>query len=119
MKTWYMDDQNRLHLTYGQIKLVEDMEALRVLINAELQIVKGELDNPTRGVDYFGIILSNTPISIKVQEITRVIKSVPGVKDVTFNNAMLDKKTQILTFSFTIQTVYGDLEYDKAFANIG
>lgn len=118
MKTWYMTKENDLQLKFGQLKLVEDLEALRVRIDAALQIVKGELDDPTQGVDYFGIIFSNTPMSMKIQEITRVIMLQDGVENVEFTNASFDKRTQTLHFEFHIYSVYGDFDYDRTFDNI-
>ena len=82
-----------------------------------LQIVKGELDDKTIGVDYFGIIFSNTPVSMKVQEISRAILSIEGVENVSFENVEFDRKNQTFKFYFTIDSVYGALEYEKTFEN--
>lgn len=117
MKTWYMNNENALQLQYGQIKLAKDLEALRVRIDAALQVVKGELDDASAGVDYFGIIFSNTPISMKVQEISRVILSVEGVEDLSFNNVEFDRKNQTFKFYFTIYSIYGEIQYDKIIEN--
>lgn len=97
------------------IKVVSDIEALRVRIDAALQVVKGELDDLSKGVDYFGIIFSNTPISMKVQEISRVITSVDGVRDIEYKNGTFDRRNNALKFYFTIRSDYGDLDYDKLF----
>lgn len=119
MKTWDLtpktltDSGNDTTLEYGQIKVDTDLEALRVRVDAALQIVKGELQDATAGVDYFGIVLSDTPIPIKVQELCRVINAVEGVKSTTYESATLDKQTGVLTFHFTIHSVFGDLEYEK------
>lgn len=117
MKTWYMNEENALQLQYGQIKLAKDLEALRVRIDAALQVVKGELDDASAGVDYFGIIFSNTPISMKVQEISRVILSVEGVENLSFKNVEFDRKNQTFRFYFTIYSIYGDIQYDKVIEN--
>ena len=103
---------------YKIIKTVSDIDALRVRIDAALQVIKGELDDATQGVDYFGIILSNTPISMKVQELSRVIKSIDGVTGLTFDNAIMDKKAQTLSFYFTIYSAYGEFSYNTTFENI-
>lgn len=124
MKTWYLtpktptDNGNDLTSEYGVIKTVTDIEALRVRIDAALQVIKGEVDDFSQGVDYFGIIFSNTPISMKVQEISRVISSIEGVKSLTFVDAVSNKRTQTLSFYFTINSVYGDFNYDTTFENI-
>lgn len=117
MKTWYLTKENDLQLQYGQIRMAKDMEALRSLIDSRLQIVKGELDDKTIGVDYFGIIFSNTPVSMKVQEISRAILSIDGVENATFENVEFDRNNQTFKFYFTIDTVYGTLEYEKTFEN--
>lgn len=117
MKTWYLTDKNGLETEYGQIKIVTELQALRSRIDAELQVVKGEVDDPNIGVDYFGIIFSNTPLMMKVQELTRVINQIPGVNSVEFDRAESDKKTQTLRFFFTIHSIYGRLSYDRTFDN--
>lgn len=98
-----------------QIKLVDDLEALRVRIDANLQIIKGELDDPQQGVDYFGIILANTPLQMKVQEISRVVMNIPGVSSITLTEAKQNPKTSTLSMRFLIQSVYGELDYNKSF----
>lgn len=112
-----MTEENELQLKYGKLRVVEDLEALRVRIDAALQIVKGELDDPNQGVDYFGIIFSNTPVSMKVQEISRVILQQEGVDSLTFNSAEFNKVSQTFTFKFTIYSIYGTFDYDRVFDN--
>lgn len=118
MKTWEMNEEDELQLAHGQIMMKQELEALRVRIDAALQVIKGEVDDQDIGVDYFGIIFSNTPISMKVQEICRVILLQDGVEDVEFENAEVDKRTGALHFRFTIYSVYGEFDYDKTFENI-
>lgn len=97
------------------IDMVSEIEALRVRIDAALQVIKGELDDSSLGVDYFGIIFSNTPISMKLQEINRVISAVEGVRDVEYKSGYFDKITKSLHFYFRIRSAYGDIDYDKLF----
>lgn len=124
MKTWYLtkktepDGGNNLTTKDGYIKMATELEALRVRIDAALQVVKGELSDPSLGVDYFGVIMSNTPLNMKIQEIARVVNSIEGVKSLQFNRAEIDRNTGTLEMFFTIQSVYGDLEYNKTFENI-
>lgn len=119
MKTWDLtqktptDNGNDVATTEGVIKVVEDLDALRTRIDAALQVVKGELQDPKIGVDYFGIILSDSPLPLKVQELCRVINSIEGVKSTTYESAELNKETGVLTFHFTIHSVFGDIEYEK------
>ncbi len=116
MLAWNMNKKNELVLTKtGQISMVNRIEELRVALDAALQVVKGELDDYEQGVDYFGIIFADTPLSIKVQELTRVIKLNNEVRDVKFVRAEVDKKTQCLKFYFDITSIYGDFSYDNSF----
>ena len=124
MKTWYLtkkrdpDGGNNLVSQDGYIKMAADLEALRVRIDAALQVVKGEVDDPNLGVDYFGIIMSNTPLSMKVQEIARVVNALEGVESLQFERAEVNRASGTLEMYFTIKSVYGDLEYNKTFENI-
>lgn len=116
MLAWNMDKNNNMVLTKaGQISMVNQLDELRVALDAALQVVKGELDDATQGVDYFGVILSDTPLSLKVQELTRVMKQNSEVKDVRFLRAEVDKKESKMTFYFDITSVYGEFQYDNSF----
>lgn len=117
MNTWALDDKNDLEIMYGQIKLNENLQALKTRIDAALQVVKGEVDDTSMGVDYFGIIFSDTPISMKIQEISRVITAVDGVSKIEFDRAELDRQTLALRLFFTIYSTYGEFAYDKTFVN--
>ena len=125
MQTWTItqktetDNGNDVKAEYGLICIDSDLEALRTQIDCNLQVVKGEVPDETKGVDYFGIIFSNTPLPMKIQEITRVIANVDGVQDVYFLKAEQDHKTQELRLYFKIQSIYGALEYNKNIENIG
>ena len=125
MQTWTItqktdrDPGNDITSEYGIISISSDLEALRTQIDCNLQVVKGEVEDDTKGVDYFGIVLSNTPLSMKIQEITRVISNVEGVENVYFLKAEQDPKTQSLKLYFQIQSIYGALEYNKNIENIG
>lgn len=124
MKTWYLtkktdpDGGNNLTTQDGYIKMVTDIEALRVRIDAALQVVKGEVSDPNLGVDYFGVIMSNTPLNIKIQEIARVVNNLEGVESLQFNRAEVDRTTGTLDMFFTIKSVYGDIEYNKTFEKV-
>lgn len=115
MKTWNLDENNDLTLQYGQIQMNSDLEALRVRIDAALQVIKGEVEDESQGVDYFGIIFSNTPISMKIQEISRVILSIEGVEDLEYKQGTFDRRNNSLKFYFTIKSIYGYFNYDKTF----
>lgn len=124
MKTWYLtkktdlDDGNEMVAQNGYIKMASDLEALRIRIDSALQVFKGEVDDPSVGVDYFGIIMSNTPLSMKVQEIARVVTALEGVESIQFEGAAIDRTTGTLEMNFTIKSVFGVLEYNKTFENM-
>ena len=96
----------------------EGLEALRTQIDCNLQVIKGEVPDEEAGVDYFGIIFANTPIAMKVQEITRVIMRCEDVNTVKYDKCEIDRVKQSMTFYFTIESVYGEFNYNKTFDNL-
>lgn len=100
------------------IAVQEGLEALRTQIDCNLQVIKGEVEDETAGVDYFGIIFSNTPLAMKVQEITRVIMRCEDVNTVKYQRCEIDRAHNTMTFYFTIESVYGELEYNKTFESL-
>lgn len=124
MKTWTLtektleDNGNDVSLTYGTISMATDLEALRTRIDAALQIIKGEMQDSNEGVDYFGVVFGDSPMFMKVQEISNTISNIEGVKEVLFDSSDYDSKTSTLSFRITINSVYGDFEYEKTFENI-
>lgn len=100
------------------IAVQEGLEALRTQIDCNLQVIKGEVEDETAGVDYFGIIFSNTPLAMKVQEITRVIMRCEDVNTVKYQRCDIDRAHNSMTFYFTIESVYGELEYNKTFESL-
>ena len=124
MKTWYLtpktpsDNGNDVISEYGVIKQVTGIDALRVRIDAALQVFKGELQNEDLGVEYFGIIFSGVPLQLKIQELSRVIRSLDGVESVEFDSASTNADND-LNLNLIIKTVYGDIQYNRVFENIG
>lgn len=119
MLVWNMDKNNDLQMdSRGQIQVVSALKALRIRIDGALQVVKGEIEEEGIGVDYFGVIFSNTPLSLKIQEITRVIKTIDEVQDVKFLKIEIDKKKSQMAFYFEITSIYGDFLYDYTFENV-
>ena len=104
--------------TTNVIAVEEGLEALRTQIDCNLQVIKGEVEDQTAGVDYFGIIFSNTPLAMKVQEITRVIMRCEDVNNVKYNKCDIDRVHHSMTFHFTIESVYGEIEYNKTFESL-
>lgn len=124
MKTWYLtpktptDNGNDVISEYGVIKQVTGIDALRVRIDAALQVFRGELQNEDLGVEYFGLVLSGVPLQLKIQELSRVIRSLDGVESVEFESASTNAEND-LNLTLTIKTVYGDIRYNRVFENIG
>lgn len=100
------------------IAVQEGLEALRTQIDCNLQVIKGEVEDESAGVDYFGIIFSNTPLAMKVQEITRVIMRCEDINTVKYQRCEIDRAHNSMTFYFTIESVYGELEYNKTFESL-
>ena len=121
MKTWNLtektptDPGNDVSLAYGTIKMDSDLNAIATAITSNLEVIKGEVDDTEKGLDLFGIILSNTPLQMKVQEISRIINNVDGVMSSRFTGATVDRKNSSITFTFEIESVYGTLDYEKTF----
>ena len=124
MQTWTVtqktptDNGNDITSNFGILSVDSDLEALRTQIDCNLQTIKGEVEDDSKGVDYFGIVFANTPLSMKIQEITRIISNIDGVQDVYFLRAEQDPKTYQLSLYFKIQSVYGVLEYNKNIENL-
>lgn len=102
----------------GIISVDSDMKALADSIDCALNTLKGELDDPDAGVDYYNIVLSNVPMSMKIKELTRVIYNIEGVKDVTYVSSEVDNLNGVLRFVFSVDTVFGTMEYTKTIDNI-
>lgn len=104
--------------TTSVIAVQEGLEALRTQIDCNLQVVKGEVGETDAGVDYFGIIFANTPLALKVQEITRVIMRCKDVNTVKYEKCEIDRVNNSLTFYFSIESVYGEFDYNKTFETL-
>ena len=124
MKTWYLtpktptDNGNDVISEYGVIKQVTGIDALRVRIDAALQVFKGELQDESLGVEYFGIVFSGVPLQLKIQELSRVLLTLEGVESVDFESASTSANND-LNLTLNIKTVYGDIQYNRVFENIG
>lgn len=107
-----------LALIDGVIATDSDMKALANKIDCALSTLKGELDDESLGVDYYNIILSNVPMSMKIRELSRVIYGVQGVTEVTYLSSEKNTKTGELKFRFSIGTIFGTMDYEKTISNI-
>lgn len=123
MLVWNLNKENELttntwtddSVTKCGIELVDKREALRVRLDSALQVVKGELEDNDLGVDYFGIIFTDTPLALKVQELCRVMRLIDEVQDIQFLRAETNTQKNTLSFYFNITSIYGELSYDKTF----
>ena len=113
MRNWELTEDNDISLTNGRITTVDKLESLRSRIQSALQTFKGETEDPDFGVDYFGIILENISPVYKIQEFKRVIESLDGVYNVEDYSYEQDKKTGVITYSFTIKSVFGNINIDQ------
>lgn len=117
METWGLYEGDITVDMDGVIRVKKQMECLADRINTALATVRGELDDYSAGVDYYGIIFAKTPISLKIVEFTRVISAIEGVKDVEFISCKTNPQTGVWTFEFNVSSVYGDLTIQKDVAN--
>lgn len=95
----------------GYIQIERDIHMLRQQINARIQTLPNEVDN-FDGIDYMNVIFGNTAVEQKAAAFIEVIQNIPAVKGVTFiNAAWVDKVAGTFQFTFQIQSIFGDLEF--------
>ena len=95
----------------GYIQIDRDIHMLRQQINARIQTLPNEVDN-FDGIDYMNVIFGNTAVEQKAAAFIEVIQNIPAVKGVTFiNAAWVDKVAGTFQFTFQIQSIFGDLEF--------
>ena len=95
----------------GYIQQEQDIKMLRQQINARVQTLPNEVDG-FDGIDYMNVIFGSTSVEQKAAAIADVIQNIPTVKGVTFINASwVDKVAGTFRFTFEIQSVFGDLEF--------
>lgn len=100
------------------ISVDTDIKALSDQIDCALSTIKGEMDNSSEGVDYYNIVLANVPMSMKIRELSRVIYSVPGVRNVVYLASEKNNLTGALNFRFSIESIFGTMEYTKIIENM-
>lgn len=95
----------------GYIQTDQDIIMLRQQINARLQTLPNEVDG-FDGVDYINVIFGGTSVEQKAAALAEVIQNIPAVKGVTFINASwVDKEAGIFKFTFNVQSMFGDLQF--------
>lgn len=96
----------------GYIQVERDIQMLRQQINARIQTLPNEVDG-FDGIDYINVIFGNTSVEQKAAAFVEVIQNIPAVKSVTFVNASwLDKEKGTFQFMFSIQSIFGDLNFN-------
>ena len=95
----------------GYIQTEYDINMLRQQINARLQTLPNEVDG-FDGIDYMNVIFGQTSVEQKAATFVEVIQNIPTVKSVTFiNAAWIDKVAGTFQFTFQIQSIFGDLQF--------
>lgn len=95
----------------GYIQTEYDVYMLRQQINARVQTLPNEVDN-FDGIDYMNVIFGSTSVEQKAAAFVEVIQNIPAVKGVTFINASwVDKQNGVFKFTFNIQSIFGDLQF--------
>lgn len=103
--------KNDLTLTDYDLVLVDEIEALRQLLQIKLQFFLGEwyLDT-SKGVPFYTDILLPNPELNKIQAIIKAaISESEGVKDFLVFDATFDRAARRLNVSFTVDTIYGEI----------
>lgn len=99
----------------GDLSLVTDGGAVIQHIRQRLRFFRGEwfLDT-SRGVPYFAAILGKkTPDSYRLSGIFRdAILGTPGVISLTSFSLDIDKRTRVLSVSFSATTPGGEIDYE-------
>jgi hypothetical protein len=100
----YLNSSN--HLAIG----IRDVEIAAQLARNFIWTVLGEVFTDTElGLDYFGIVLSEfTSLQDKLNELARVLLTVPFVIKVESIAYTQDKKTGVITFNPIIKTTDGE-----------
>lgn len=95
----------------GYIQVEKDIHMLRQQINSRIQTLPNEVDG-FDGIDYLNVIFGNTSVEQKAAAFVAAIQNIPTVKSVTFINASwLNKQQGTFQFTFQIQSIFGDLQF--------
>ena len=112
MSTFKTDANNDLYLDAGgNIAIATtSIEVTQQLCQNYLQTFLGEIFvNLKAGVDWFGIMLSDyTGLQDKINELTRVLLTVPNVASVIDVQYAQDKEAGTISFAIQVQTNTGE-----------
>ena len=91
------------------------IDQIRQLVVCYLQTFLGEIPtNLALGVDYHGIIFPEfLTQGTKINELVRVILTVPGVQTITDFNISPNRQTGEMDYDFVIQTDAGGIQYQQ------
>jgi hypothetical protein len=100
----YLDASNNIAMSHT------DIETTKQLCQNYIQTFLGEIFvNLKAGVDWFGIMLTEyTGLQDKINELTRVLLTVPNVKSITDVQYGQDKETGVINFVIQVQTTQGN-----------
>ena len=110
-------DTGDLVLVNRDLVLISGADLVRQRLSIALQLFRGEwfLDAEA-GVPWFQDILKKGVPPGRVDEILR--KAILGVTDVnrivTYTPAVIDKVTRVITVAFTVDSVYGPVDFEGA-----
>ena len=120
MFSFLTNEKNDLYLTVPVAEgkaskgsmLVRDSgaEALRQEIVNRVRLQRGEYDyNLMRGIDYTGLLLTDTPlVRIWEEQVLSLVREIDGVNSIVSWNYGLDENNFL--FQLTVDTIYGTIE---------
>lgn len=95
----------------GYVQMASDRDMLAQMITGYVQTLPNEIDG-VDGVDYPTIIFGLSPIATKAQALISAINKVQGVSNVIATGmAWADKANGILSFTFRIESIFGEIDY--------
>lgn len=94
----------------SMLKMENGAEALRQVIVNRLRLQLGEYQyNTARGVDYTGLLLTDTPlVRLWEKQVLDIVNSIPEIKTINKWNYGLDGN--VFKFELTVDTEYGIIE---------
>ena len=120
MFSFLTNDKNDLYLTTtdtgglavngSELVIGDEAESLRQIIVNKVRLQRGEYQyNLSAGIDYMGLLLSDTPnVRIWEEQVLDLVRSIPEVKSIIYWNYGI--KGNNFIFRLTVDTDYGIIE---------
>lgn len=88
----------------------QDSEALRQEIVNRVRLQRGEYNyNLTRGIDYMGLLLTDTPlVRIWEEQVLDLVRNIPGITGIKYWNYGLEGTN--FKFRLSVDTEYGEID---------